>query len=451
MDSSFNSHASEELELFDSPNEVDDASSLYLLGKVLASKSLNNNAVSSIIKGAWKVRGELSISPWNVNTFLFQFSKEEDRNRILRDCPWSIMGSLLVLQTLSPKQTMEEVDFTWCPFWVQAHGLPIQNMSKQNGIIIGNRLGKVISVEAPKDGLLLHHSFLHIRVEINTQHPLPREVGSKSGYGPDFRTGVARTIVSPVDFAQPVGVSSKNSNRPNNGNSSLAPMAAHGLGVQIYSTTAEPPPYSPSPLPASCAHTPAPPQLAACGMSNSPPRGPQSEAAFTPTPSLIEASSSPSLIKPYLTTTPSLQPFGPNTGASSGPDANNKPKYFVTEPPESPCTPHSPKEFKPNASTTDLGLTDEYTILLTPNPILQPPSPSYALDLCLSKAINTLSLKRKASADVLSSTQPLKLLKTTETQPSKQLTTLHSTTTLQRGNPRRPISTRGRKLVKRRV
>ncbi|KAL7214357.1 hypothetical protein ACSBR1_026715 [Camellia fascicularis] len=323
MDSFSNSHASEELELFDSPNEVDDASSLCLLGKVLASQSLNNNVVSSIIKGAWKVRGELSISPWNMNTFLFQFSEEEDRNRIFRDCPWSIMGFLLV----------------------QAHGLPIQNMSKQNGIIIGNRLGKVISVEAPQDGLLLHRCFLRIRVEINTQHPLLREVGSKSGYGPDLRTGVARTIVAPVDFAQPVGVSSENSNRPNNGNSSPAPMAAHGLGVQIHSTTAEPPPYSPPPLSVSCAHTPAPPQLAACGMSNSPPRGPQSTTAFAPTSSLIEASSSPSLIKPYLTTTPSLQPFGPNTEASSGPNANNKPKYFVTEPPESPRIPHSPKEF----------------------------------------------------------------------------------------------------------
>ncbi|KAL7183863.1 hypothetical protein ACSBR2_026106 [Camellia fascicularis] len=183
MDSSSNSHASEELELFDSPNEVDDASSLCLLGKVLASQSLNNNVVSSIIKGAWKVRGELSISPWNMNTFLFQFSEEEDRNRILRDYPWSIMGFLLVLQTLSPKQTMEEVDFTWCPFWVQAHGLPIQNMSKQNGIIIGNRLGKVISVEAPQDGLLLHRSFLRIRVEINTQHPLLRGLWLKHSQG----------------------------------------------------------------------------------------------------------------------------------------------------------------------------------------------------------------------------------------------------------------------------
>ncbi|KAL7168020.1 hypothetical protein ACSBR2_038453 [Camellia fascicularis] len=128
-------------------------------------------------------------------------------------------------------------------------------MTKQNGHIIGNRLGKVISMEAPQDGLLLHRSFLRIRVEINTQYPLPRvlwlkhspgsngvwitfkyeklsdfcydcgrighenkswkfvskEIGSKSGYGPDLHTGMPRTTVPLVNFAKPVGVSSDNS------------------------------------------------------------------------------------------------------------------------------------------------------------------------------------------------------------------------------------------------
>ncbi|KAL7238517.1 hypothetical protein ACSBR2_004580 [Camellia fascicularis] len=138
MASPSNSPTPEELELFDSPDEVDDASSLCLLGKALAFKPLNHNVVSSIIKGAWK------------------FSEKDDRNRILRDSPWSVMGSLLVLQTLSTGQTIDEVDFHKCPFWVQAHGLPIQKVTKQNGEIIGNWIGKVISVEALKEGLLLH-------------------------------------------------------------------------------------------------------------------------------------------------------------------------------------------------------------------------------------------------------------------------------------------------------
>ncbi|KAI7991576.1 hypothetical protein LOK49_LG12G02484 [Camellia lanceoleosa] len=495
MASSSTSPVSEELELFDSPTAVEDVPSLCLLGKVLAPKSLNNNTVSSIIKGAWRVRGELSISPWSVNTFLFQFSEAEDRNRILSERPWSIMGSLLVLQTLSPNQTFEEVDFNWCPFWVQAHGLPIQNMTKQNGLILGNRLGKVLSVEAPQDGLLLHRSFLRIRVEINIQHPLPRglwlkrspgnngvwinfkyekltdfcydcgrighdnksckfvskEAGSSSGYGPDLRTGVPRSIVSPVHFAKPAGVSSDNSPRPTHGTSPSASMVAHGLGVPRHRTTAASPQYSPPPLPESCAHTPAPPQLATSGMSNSQPRGPQSETAFAPTPTRIEPSPTQSLLKPISTPNPSFPPFGPTTRAGLLPDANTKPNYFVTEPPDSPSTPNSPKELEPTDPATDLGPTHAITILQYPGPIPPPLGISSALDLCLSKAINTLSLKRKAPADDLPLNQPLKLLKTTEPAPPRHLPILHSSTASQRGHPRRPRSTPGRKLVKRRV
>ncbi|KAI8018869.1 Uncharacterized protein LOK49_LG04G00419 [Camellia lanceoleosa] len=456
MASSPTSPVSEELELLDSPNEVEVTSSLCLLGKVLASKSLNHNAVSSIIKGAWRVRGELSISPWNANTFLFQFSEEEDCNRILRDRPWSIMGSLLVLQTLSSNQTFEEVDFTWCPFWVQAHGLPIQNMTKQNGNIIGNRLGKVLSVEAPQDGLLLHRSFLRIRVEINTQHPLPRGFWLKRSPGSN---GVWITFKYEKlsDLCYDCGrighenksckfVSKEVSSKSGGWLVEQQPMAKqrqlttgiHGyawLGVPIHSTTVETLQYSPPQLPESCAHIPAPHQFAPCGMSNSHPRGPQPEATFALNSTRIEASSTQSLLKPIFTPKPSLQPFGPTTGAGLLPDANTKPNYFVAEPPDSPSTPNSPKEFDPTVPTPALGLPNAITILQSPGPIPPLLGPSSALDLCLSKAIDTLSLKRKATADDLSLNQPLKLLKTIETKPPKQLPLLHSSTSSQRGHP----------------
>ncbi|KAI8013777.1 hypothetical protein LOK49_LG05G03660 [Camellia lanceoleosa] len=370
MTSPSNSPVPEELELFDSPDEVDVASSLCLLGKSLASKPLNHNVVLSIIKGAWKVRGELSILPWLENTFLFQFSEEADRNRILRDSPWSAMGSLLVLQTLSTGQTIDEVDFHRCPFWVQAHGLPIQKMTKQNGEIIGNRIGKVINVEAPKDGLFLHCSFLRIRVEINIQNPLSRAIGNQLGYGPDLRTGVARNIVSLVNVAKQSDISPENSRidlspnqRRNTGNSPPASMAVHGLGVHTHSTTDEPLQYSSPPHPESCTHTTTYSQISTSGTHNSPLRGLQTEAVCEPTSTPIEAFSGKSLILPILPTKHSLQPFGPLKKASLLNEVTHKPTYFVTEPPESPRILESPKELEPTALPTGLGLTDVTTIL----------------------------------------------------------------------------------------
>ncbi|KAL7180279.1 hypothetical protein ACSBR1_043488 [Camellia fascicularis] len=209
-----------------------------LIGKVLATKTLNKNVVSSIIIGAWKVRGTLNISHWSDNVYHFQFSEEDDRNRILCDGPWSLMGSLLVLRPLTEGQTAAEVDFQWCPFWMQAHGLSFNNMTKRTGEVLGRRIGRLLHVEAYQEGLLLNRSFLRIHVEVNTLNPLPRglwlqrpregkeiwisfkyeklsdfcydygrlghdnkvckfvtrEQGQSSGYGPALRIGVARSL-----------------------------------------------------------------------------------------------------------------------------------------------------------------------------------------------------------------------------------------------------------------
>ncbi|GMP94414.1 hypothetical protein CsSME_00043880 [Camellia sinensis var. sinensis] len=162
------------ISLEEGSGENEDTSNMCLIGKNLGSKILNRTAVSNIIRGAWRIRGELSISPWNDNVYLFQFSDGDDRNRVLRDCPWSVMGKLLALQPLQTGQTVEEMEFRWCSFWVQVHGLPLNNLTKQNGEILGNRIGRSVQVETHTEGLLLYRNFLRIRVEIDTQQPLPR-------------------------------------------------------------------------------------------------------------------------------------------------------------------------------------------------------------------------------------------------------------------------------------
>ncbi|KAL7213007.1 hypothetical protein ACSBR2_015666 [Camellia fascicularis] len=91
--------------------ESEDISNLCLIGKLLAPKTLNKAAVAKIIRAAWRTRGELSISPWTNNIFLFQFTDGEDRHRVLRDSLWSVMRWLLALQPLSPRCSMEELDF----------------------------------------------------------------------------------------------------------------------------------------------------------------------------------------------------------------------------------------------------------------------------------------------------------------------------------------------------
>lgn len=98
----------------------------------------------------------------------------EDRIRILRDGPWSIMNSLLVIQPVDEGVAISEIEFNTCPFWVQIHGLPVEKMNRANAITIGQRFQKLLAIESSPDGILLGRSFLRVRVVINLSQPLPK-------------------------------------------------------------------------------------------------------------------------------------------------------------------------------------------------------------------------------------------------------------------------------------
>ncbi|KAH7851099.1 hypothetical protein Vadar_007269 [Vaccinium darrowii] len=212
--------------------------SLCLMGRLLNPKPFNLGAMTNIINKAWKTRVPVRITPWGSNnTFLFKFDSVEDKLHILKDGPWSIMNNLLVLKGLEDGMIVSEIDFSRCPIWVQIHGLPVDKMSCSNAEIIGRRFGKLLAIEVTGEGLLINRSFLRIKVEIDTNIPLPKgfwlrrngvsnpdiwvsykyeklpdfcywcgrighdnrvcrfvtkEEGSTSGYGPDLRTGRAR-------------------------------------------------------------------------------------------------------------------------------------------------------------------------------------------------------------------------------------------------------------------
>ncbi|KAI8010623.1 hypothetical protein LOK49_LG06G00852 [Camellia lanceoleosa] len=96
------------------------------------------------------------------------------RQEILWEAPWSIMGNLLVLQALVTGRSVSEMEFSYYPFRVQVHGLPIDRLTMHNGQIIVSSIGSLIGVEALHDGFLLYRSFLRIRFDIDVTKPLPR-------------------------------------------------------------------------------------------------------------------------------------------------------------------------------------------------------------------------------------------------------------------------------------
>ncbi|KAL7246469.1 hypothetical protein ACSBR2_001546 [Camellia fascicularis] len=234
----------ESFELPEVMDECEDVSHRCLVGKILAPKILNKPAVNKILFAAWKSRVGVSITPWKENIYLFQFEDLEDRSRFLLKAPWSVMGSLLVLQTLQLGMAADDLDFRWSPFWVQVHGLPFEKMTRAHGEVIRNRIGRLVEVESLSDSLLIHRRFLRLCIEVDVTKPLlqgfilyrrdssgpigdgvkvyykyekltkfrydcghighdnlsckfvSREEGRNSGYGPNQRTGPARSMTS---------------------------------------------------------------------------------------------------------------------------------------------------------------------------------------------------------------------------------------------------------------
>lgn len=92
---------------------------------------------------------------------------------MLFEAPWSVMGHLLVVQPLEAGKSESELEFQWSPFWVQAHGLPVAKLTRRNGEIIEQQIGKLIGGEAMHDGLLLERSFLRMRVNVDTSNLSP--------------------------------------------------------------------------------------------------------------------------------------------------------------------------------------------------------------------------------------------------------------------------------------
>ncbi|GLT53077.1 hypothetical protein SLA2020_263730 [Shorea laevis] len=66
----------------------------------------------------------------------------------------------------------DEVELSLCSFWVQVHGLPMQNMTLKNAIRIGKSIGSLLEVENGDSPGLICRQHLRLRVEINTRRPL---------------------------------------------------------------------------------------------------------------------------------------------------------------------------------------------------------------------------------------------------------------------------------------
>ena len=75
------------------------------------------------------------------NIWLFEFSNEADKRRILKGRPWTFDKQMLVINEYDGNILPSQLDFNQSPFWVQVHNMSLVCMNKSVGQRLGHQWG----------------------------------------------------------------------------------------------------------------------------------------------------------------------------------------------------------------------------------------------------------------------------------------------------------------------
>jgi hypothetical protein len=102
---------------------------------------------------------------------MFKFTEKEHISRILNKV-WNVNGFLLAIQTWYPSATLRDLPLQVVSFWIQVHGLPLQNMTIKNSIAIVKGLGQLVKVDDNNGAVATFRSYLRLLVSIDVSKPL---------------------------------------------------------------------------------------------------------------------------------------------------------------------------------------------------------------------------------------------------------------------------------------
>ncbi|KAF9605165.1 hypothetical protein IFM89_014156 [Coptis chinensis] len=102
-----------------------------LIGKLFTDTQLDPNEVMRAIRVKWNLKQKLHIVVTQGNLFIISFENEIDKNKILKNEPWQIMGYLLVLKKFSLHLSPQQIAFDTILFWITFTGLQLEHQSPE--------------------------------------------------------------------------------------------------------------------------------------------------------------------------------------------------------------------------------------------------------------------------------------------------------------------------------
>ncbi|KAK9939296.1 hypothetical protein M0R45_015995 [Rubus argutus] len=97
----------------------------------------------------------------------------EGAKKVLCGGPWHVENHRFNIVSWPYNSTINDVPHHMVSYWVHISGLTLEKMNKGNARLIGSEIGDVIELEniKPEDAFL--RSYLRVKININSQKPLP--------------------------------------------------------------------------------------------------------------------------------------------------------------------------------------------------------------------------------------------------------------------------------------
>lgn len=106
------------------------------------------------------------------NLLLLNFASTVERQRILLQSPWPVLGFHVILKPWKANTPPNEIDFSTTSLWIQIHNLPLEHQIAENANRIGALFYKLLEVDTCKDLRSSGPSFIRIRIEHLVREPL---------------------------------------------------------------------------------------------------------------------------------------------------------------------------------------------------------------------------------------------------------------------------------------
>ncbi|XP_062146783.1 uncharacterized protein LOC133854564 [Alnus glutinosa] len=144
-----------------------------LVGSLGVPKKLNKEAFKAVLVRIWRLGRNLFLKEIQENLWLFEFSEEGDKVKVMDGRPWSYDRTILILNDFDGQTSPSKMDFSISPIWIQIHDMPLGCMNRAVGFQIGSSLGSVEDMAVAKDDVGWGR-YLRVRVAINLHQPLER-------------------------------------------------------------------------------------------------------------------------------------------------------------------------------------------------------------------------------------------------------------------------------------